>query len=148
MTISGPTGGAPGTGLATTFKVCISRCSSRAVFSSSGPLSLVRVTCTPPEPNPPESKVTWASGTLIREGRTRSLILVTAGRCPSGFSTTVTVPWFTAEEPPPKKLELEVEPTVANTCSVSGRPATRLRTLPTICSMSLGVAPGGPWTSM
>ncbi len=148
MTISGPTGGLPGTTLASICRLCISRCSSSAVFSSRGPLSLVRVTVTPPPPKPPESKVTWASGTVISEGRTRSLILVTGGRSSRAFSTTVTVPWFRAEDPPPKKLPPDVTPTVAKTWAVSGRPATRLVTFLTSTSMSAGVAPGGPCRSM
>ncbi len=143
ITSSGPTGGAPGTGLATLFRVFISRCNSSAVFSSNGPFSLVRVTWTPPEPKPPESKVTRASGTVSNDGRTMSLILVTGGRR-WVLSTTVTVPWLIPEPPPPKKLELEVEPTVAKMCSVSGRLTTRSETLRTMVSMSPGVAPGGP----
>ncbi len=148
MTISGPTGGLDGTTLASIGRVCIWRCSSSAVFSSRGPLSLVRVTVTPPPPKPPESKVTWASGTVISNGRTMSLILVTGGRSSRDFSTTVTVPWFTAEEPPPKKPPPEVEPTVAKTWSVSERVATRAVTFLTKLSMSAGVAPGGPCMSM
>ncbi len=147
ITSSGPTGGAEGTGLATVFMVCISRCSSSAVFSSTGPSSLVRVICRPPEPKPPESKVTRASGISSRRGRTSSLILVTDS-LRLGLSTTVTVPSFTPEEPPPKKLELEVEPTVANTCSVSPRWRTMLVTSRTTPSMNWGVAPGGPWMLM
>ncbi len=76
------------------------------------------------------------------------MILVTGGRSSRDFNTTVTVPWFRADEPPPKKLPLEVEPTVAKTWAVSGRRATRLVTFLTSTSMSAGVAPGGPCRSM
>ena len=52
------------------------------------------------------------------------------------------------EEPPPKKPELEVDPTVAKRCSVSGRSSASLRTLLTMSSMAAWLAPGGPWTLM
>ncbi len=49
------------------------------------------------------------------------------------------------DEPPPKKLALEVDPTVVKVWSVSGLALTRLCTCRAITSMSDGVAPGGPW---